>query len=88
VRKEREMRTLSRLRQDRFWTDALASPIDVPPTWIHGDLHARNILTRDGQISAVIDAVGKLSDATWARAKGWAVFYDWYTVTVTRHTCE
>ena len=31
-----------------------ASP-DVPATWVHGDLHARNVLARNGRISAVID---------------------------------
>lgn len=34
---------------------ALAAPLDVEPTWLHGDLHARNVLTRDGAFAAVID---------------------------------
>jgi aminoglycoside phosphotransferase (APT) family kinase protein len=33
----------------------LAAPIDVEPTWIHGDLHAQNVLLDAGRISAVID---------------------------------
>jgi aminoglycoside phosphotransferase (APT) family kinase protein len=85
---------------------AIEAPIDVAPTWLHGDLHAGNVLVDDGRISGVIDwgdmAVGDratdlatlwmnlsdrkarenamracngVSDATWLRAKGWAVFF-------------
>jgi aminoglycoside phosphotransferase (APT) family kinase protein len=35
--------------------EALAAPIDVEATWIHGDLHAQNILVEGGHFSAVID---------------------------------
>jgi aminoglycoside phosphotransferase (APT) family kinase protein len=38
-----------------IWSDALAAPLDLTPTWIHGDLHPSNILVQDGRISAVID---------------------------------
>jgi aminoglycoside phosphotransferase (APT) family kinase protein len=37
------------------WHRSLMAPIDRPPTWIHGDLHARNILVEDGRISGIID---------------------------------
>lgn len=37
------------------WEEALAAPIDTPPTWIHGDLHARNVLVKEGTISGVVD---------------------------------
>jgi aminoglycoside phosphotransferase (APT) family kinase protein len=37
------------------WQRSLMAPIDRPSTWIHGDLHARNILVEDGKISGVID---------------------------------
>ncbi|HEY2709304.1 MAG TPA: aminoglycoside phosphotransferase family protein [Caulobacteraceae bacterium] len=37
------------------WASALAAPIDTPRTWLHGDLHGRNVLTRDGRLAAVID---------------------------------
>jgi len=37
------------------WTDALGAPDDTAPTWIHGDPHPRNVLTRDGRLVAVID---------------------------------
>jgi aminoglycoside phosphotransferase (APT) family kinase protein len=90
----------------RIWELALAAPIDVAPTWIHGDLHARNVMVEDGVITGIVDwgdiaagdratdlaaiwmlfedpadrlaAVGALrtvSDATWVRARGWAVLF-------------
>lgn len=37
------------------WRESLAAPNDTQPTWIHGDLHARNVLTLDGTITGVID---------------------------------
>jgi aminoglycoside phosphotransferase (APT) family kinase protein len=89
-----------------LWQEALNAPIDVEPTWIHGDLHPRNILVENGQICGAIDwgdmtagdrandlaafwflfpdpkirrqaiaAYGKISAATIARAKGWAIFF-------------
>lgn len=38
-----------------IWNLAVKTPIDVPPTWLHGDLHARNVLVDNGQISGIID---------------------------------
>lgn len=37
------------------WAAALAAPVDRTPTWIHGDLHGRNVLAEDGRVSGVID---------------------------------
>jgi aminoglycoside phosphotransferase (APT) family kinase protein len=37
------------------WECALDAPIDVEDTWMHGDLHARNVLVKDGRLSAIID---------------------------------
>ncbi len=38
------------------WEAAVGAPEwDRPPTWIHGDLDARNLLARDGRLAAVID---------------------------------
>jgi aminoglycoside phosphotransferase (APT) family kinase protein len=39
----------------RVWQLALQAPIDVPSTWLHGDLHPRNVLVEHGVISGVID---------------------------------
>jgi aminoglycoside phosphotransferase (APT) family kinase protein len=88
------------------WADALAAPFDLDDRWVHGDLHPRNIVVRDGSFAAIIDwgdicrgdpatdlaslwmlfpdaatragaieAYGEASDATWCRARGWAVFF-------------
>jgi aminoglycoside phosphotransferase (APT) family kinase protein len=38
-----------------LWQVALQSPVDVPDTWIHGDLHPRNVLVSGGRIVAIID---------------------------------
>ncbi len=38
------------------WESALRAPVwDKAPVWIHGDLHAGNLLTTNGQLTAVID---------------------------------
>jgi aminoglycoside phosphotransferase (APT) family kinase protein len=42
-------------RHHEIWESALAAPLDDPETWIHGDLHARNVLVVDGRLAAVID---------------------------------
>jgi aminoglycoside phosphotransferase (APT) family kinase protein len=88
----------------RIWNHALEAPLDVQSTWLHGDLHAQNVLVEAGVISAVIDwgdicqgdratdlsaiwmvlddrkareeamrIYGDVSDATWSRARGWAL---------------
>jgi aminoglycoside phosphotransferase (APT) family kinase protein len=91
----------------RIYQDAIEAPVDVEPTWLHGDLHGGNLLVDDdGVITAVIDwgdmtrgdratdlatlwmnlgdrkarenamrACHGITEATWRRAKGWAVFY-------------
>ena len=37
------------------WHDALDAPSGHDRTWLHGDLHARNVLVDQGRISGVID---------------------------------
>ncbi|GLZ29040.1 phosphotransferase [Lentzea sp. NBRC 105346] len=38
------------------WQRSLAAPEwDRPPVWLHGDLHAANLLVHEGRLSAVID---------------------------------
>jgi aminoglycoside phosphotransferase (APT) family kinase protein len=89
-----------------LWNDALAAPNDIAPTWIHGDLHPRNVLVENGRLAGVIDwgdlargdrasdlaaiwmllpqlesrkramtACRSVSDATWCRARGWALLF-------------
>jgi aminoglycoside phosphotransferase (APT) family kinase protein len=41
------------------WEAALLAPAwEGPPVWLHGDLHATNLLAREGRLSAVIDFGG------------------------------
>ncbi len=42
-----------RIRQ--IWNEALIAPLDMPPTWLHGDLHPRNVLVEHGVITGIID---------------------------------
>jgi len=37
------------------WNDAVAAPISETDVWLHGDLHGRNVLVRDGRFAAIID---------------------------------
>ena len=39
----------------RGWEEALVATLDTERTWIHGDLHALNVLVEDGTLSGVID---------------------------------
>jgi aminoglycoside phosphotransferase (APT) family kinase protein len=39
----------------QIWRSALSAPLDVAPTWLHGDLHSRNVLVEGGAISGIID---------------------------------
>ena len=61
----------------RMWAASLTVPVDVPPTWIHGDLHPRNVLVEDGVFSGIIDwgdiAVG---DRATDLAAIWMLFED------------
>ena len=90
----------------RAWDAALSAPCDIPSTWIHGDLHARNVLVSDTEICGIVDwgdlaagdratdlaavwmlfatlrarraalaALPEVSEATWVRARGWAVIF-------------
>lgn len=86
-----------------IWYSAVEAPIDTAPTWLHGDLHPRNVLVQNGKITAAIDwgdmcagdiatdltaiwfllndknsraeaiDIYGVSQATIARAKGWAI---------------
>lgn len=37
------------------WEAAKATPVDLPFGWIHGDLHARNVISEAGRLAGVID---------------------------------
>lgn len=38
-----------------IWDAAVGAPMDAPRTWLHGDLHPRNVLTDQGIITGIID---------------------------------
>lgn len=39
----------------RAWSRALDAPPSTRRVWIHGDLHPRNVLVREGRLSGIID---------------------------------
>ena len=39
----------------RLWERGLAAPLNHRHDWLHGDLHAQNVITRGGKLEAVID---------------------------------
>ena len=40
---------------EAIWTAGLAARQSPTPVWLHGDLHPRNVITRDGRQTGVID---------------------------------
>jgi aminoglycoside phosphotransferase (APT) family kinase protein len=39
----------------QIWNGALDAPLEGALTWLHGDLHPRNVLVEDGVITGIID---------------------------------
>jgi aminoglycoside phosphotransferase (APT) family kinase protein len=39
----------------QIWQAAVQAPLDQPLTWLHGDLHSRNVLVEHGIITGIID---------------------------------
>jgi aminoglycoside phosphotransferase (APT) family kinase protein len=64
-------------RLRKVWSLALEAPIDVNATWLHGDLHPRNVLVERGTLSGVIDW-GDITagDAATDLAAIWMLFDD------------
>lgn len=93
-------------RVHALWSDALAAEDDAEPTWIHGDLHPRNVIISKGCLTGIVDwgdlargdraadlaavwmllpglqsrkramtACPSVSEATWRRARGWALLF-------------
>lgn len=59
------------------WQSALRARDDAFPTWIHGDLHARNVLAQDGAITGIIDWGHMCSgDRATDLAAVWMLFSD------------
>ena len=73
----------------RQWEDSVAAgPWTGPPVWLHGDLHAANLLVQRGVISAVID-FGDITagDPATDMAVAWMLF-DRRARRVFRSTCD
>lgn len=51
----REATDLISPRIEQLWASALDAPASSDPRWLHGDLHAQNVLVDGGRITAVID---------------------------------
>ncbi|MEA5450428.1 aminoglycoside phosphotransferase family protein [Leptolyngbya sp. CCNP1308] len=60
-----------------LWQAALNAPIDTPAIWLHGDLHPRNILVKDGLLTGIIDWGDMTSgDRATDLAAVWMLFDD------------
>lgn len=44
-----------RRRLERVWDAAVEAAADAEPTWVHGDVHVRNLLVSHGDLVAIID---------------------------------
>jgi aminoglycoside phosphotransferase (APT) family kinase protein len=61
----------------RIWEQALTTPIDISATWLHADLHPRNILISRGKFSGVVDwGDACIGDAATDLASIWMVLND------------
>lgn len=62
---------------DAAWRAALATPFARESTWVHGDLHARNVLVDEGSLTGIIDW-GDLTcgDGSTDLAAAWMLFED------------
>jgi aminoglycoside phosphotransferase (APT) family kinase protein len=62
---------------ERLWKEAVNAPFDPTPSFLHGDLHPRNVVIADSRIRAVIDW-GDLcqGDAATDLASFWMLFSD------------
>ena len=62
---------------ERAWKDGLNAPVSQRACWLHGDLHARNVLVDNGRISAIVDWGDITSgDVATDLAGIWALFDD------------
>jgi len=58
----------------------LDAPVDVEAKWLHGDLHARNVLVKNGAIAGIIDWGDMTSgDIATDLASIWMLFGDQHT---------
>jgi len=62
---------------ERLWARGLAAPRAAEPRWLHGDLHAQNVLVHGGVVTAVVDW-GDITggDVATDLASVWGLFED------------
>jgi aminoglycoside phosphotransferase (APT) family kinase protein len=67
---------LNPVQMRALWRQALNAPMHAAsPQWLHGDLHAGNLLLRDGVLAAVIDwGLAGIGDPAIDLAPAWCVF--------------
>ncbi len=57
------------------WNEGLTASIDTPKVWIAGDMHAQNVIVRDGKLAAIIDWGDMCAgDPATDLASAWALF--------------
>lgn len=62
---------------ERVWHEALSAPVTQQSVWLHGDLHARNVLVNNGELVALIDwGDVTAGDAATDLASLWMLFTD------------
>ncbi len=62
---------------EKAWQTAMAEPADLKSAWVAGDIHARNVLTTGGKITAFIDWGDMcIGDPASDLASIWALFGD------------
>jgi aminoglycoside phosphotransferase (APT) family kinase protein len=66
--------TFDRYAMLAVWEAALAVPVwDKEPVWIHGDIHAANIVVRNAQVAGIIDfGLSALGDPACDLALAWS----------------
>lgn len=58
-----------------LWTDALDAPPPEERVWLHGDLHPRNVVIRDGSLAGLLDwGDVTAGDVATDLASGWMLF--------------
>lgn len=86
IRKEQVEERLTRLKNktnlitptlEKIWETALATPFNNQNYWLHGDLHARNVLTKNKTITGIIDwGDMTFGDVSTDLASIWGLFED------------
>ncbi|MEL6324036.1 MAG: aminoglycoside phosphotransferase family protein [Pseudomonadota bacterium] len=59
----------------RVWARSLDTPEPTRAVWLHGDLHAGNLLVEDGELAGVIDfGLAGIGDGACDLQPAWAIF--------------